>query len=81
MTLKRGRHPASNRPKKKRVASNPEYLWHAAIAACAMPHPRTRHGIRMRCGTLTIRMDEKGCHANCAMGAMLPTNEYWFPTR
>jgi len=35
----------------------------------------------IRCGTLTMRIEEKGCHANCAMGAIEPTREYWFPLR
>lgn len=35
----------------------------------------------MRCGTLTMRKEEKGCHASCAMGAMEPTREYWLPVR
>lgn len=72
MTEKSGRHPASKSPRKKRAAMRPEKLWHAAMQACAIPHPRTRIGIRMRCGTLTIRIDENGCHASCAIGAMLP---------
>jgi hypothetical protein len=76
MTPKRGRHAPSNNPRKKRVARSPEYEWHAAIAAWATPHPRTRAGMRMRCGTLTIRTAEMGWKASWAMGAMDPTSEY-----
>ena len=64
MMLNSGRQPASNRPKKKRAAIREPKLWQAAIDAWAMPHPRQRHGIRIRWGTLTIKMDEKGCQAS-----------------
>jgi hypothetical protein len=46
-----------------------------------MPHPRTIAGINIRWGTLTMRMEEKGCHASCAIGAIEPTREYWLPLR
>lgn len=35
----------------------------------------------MRCGTLTIRTAEMGWKDSWAMGAMLPTREYWFPCK
>ena len=28
-----------------------------------------------------MRMEEKGCHASWAIGAMDPTKEYWLPVR
>jgi hypothetical protein len=64
MTLKSGRQPASNSPRKNLVVRRPEKLWHPAIAVCAIPHPSTSDGINIRCGTLTIRIEEKGCHAS-----------------
>lgn len=78
---KSGRQPASKRPKKNLAASKSPNELHAAMADCAMPQPRTRHGMRMRWGTLTIRTEENGCHASWAMGAMEPTREYWLPVR
>jgi hypothetical protein len=28
-----------------------------------------------------MRIEEKGCQASCAMGAIEPTSEYWLPLR
>ena len=30
---------------------------------------------------MTMRTAETGCHASWAMGAMLPTKEYWLPVK
>ena len=76
-----GRHPASKIPRKKRLTSRLVKLRHAGVRVCAIPQPSTSTGMRMRCGTLTMRMDEKGCHSSWATGAMEPTMEYWFPVR
>jgi hypothetical protein len=81
MTENKGRQPASNRPRKNRQATKPAKLVQAGVHDCTIPHPRSSVGIRIRCGTLTIRKDENGCHMSWAIGAMEPTTEYWFPTR
>lgn len=46
---------------------------------CANPQPKINAGIRIRCGTFTIKTDENGCHASCAIGAIDPTKEYSLP--
>ena len=46
-----------------------------------MPQPKTRVGMRMRGGTLTMRKLEKGCHANCAMEEIDATRENCVPVR
>lgn len=61
--------------------TNPAKLLHAAVLAAATPQPRTIDGIRIRGGTFTMSHAENGCHANCAIGAMDETREYWLPTR
>jgi hypothetical protein len=76
MMENRGRHPASKMPRKKRFVKRPKKLWHVGVNAWAIPQPKTRDGMRMRWGTLTMRMEEKGCHKSCATGAMDPTIEY-----
>lgn len=77
MIANRGMQPASKRPRKKRQAINPEKVLHAAIDASAIPQPRIRIGINVRCGTFTISQAENGCHANCAIGDIDPMREYW----
>lgn len=75
MTENRGRHPASKSPKMKRTAMSPPKLWAAGVHVCATPQPSSIVGIRMRGGTLIMRMEENGCQTSCAMGAMEPTRE------
>jgi hypothetical protein len=57
------------------LVSKPVKSWHAGTQIWASPQPKTIAGIRIRWRTLTMRMEEKGCHASCAAGAMAATTE------
>lgn len=76
MTVKRGIHPASKRPKKKRAVIAVPKSEQAAKQAAAIPQPKIIVGMRIRAGTFTTIHAEKGCHPSWAIGEIDPMREY-----
>lgn len=81
ITLKSGKHPPSNTPKKNLAVMSWAKSLQNGVAVCARPHPKTKAGISTRCGNLTISHEETGWMTSWAIGAMAPTREYWLPRR